>query len=59
MCHHSARDSRKGALGRAGLLGNPKDRDFEGYAKCPVYRYLSTGALFGEPGGGLFARTFE
>jgi len=34
--HLSARDSMKGALRRAPLLGNPKDKGFERYAKCPV-----------------------
>jgi len=34
--HLSARDSMKGTLGRAPLMGNPKDEVFERYAKCPV-----------------------
>ena len=34
--HLSARDSMKGTLGRAPLVGNPKDEVFERYAKCPV-----------------------
>ena len=36
--HLSARDSMKGAWGRAPLLGNPKNEVFERYAKCPVNR---------------------
>ena len=36
--HLSARDSMKGSLGRAPLLGNPKDEVFERNAKCPVNR---------------------
>jgi hypothetical protein len=32
----SARDSMKRTLGRAPLLGNPKDEVFEIYAKCPA-----------------------
>ena len=36
--HFFARDSTKGTLGRAPLLGNPKDEVFERYAKCPVNR---------------------
>jgi hypothetical protein len=34
--HPSEKDSMKGTLGRAPLLGNPKDEVFERYAKCPV-----------------------
>ena len=36
MGHLSARDSMKGTSGRASLLGNPKDEDFERCVKCPV-----------------------
>jgi hypothetical protein len=31
-----SRGSVQGASGRAPLLGNPKDKVFERYAKCPV-----------------------
>ena len=37
----SARDSMKGTLREAPLLGNPKDVVFEIYAKCPVGGPLS------------------
>ena len=40
--HLSARDSMKGPLGRAHLLGNPKNEVFERYAKCPVGGALSS-----------------
>jgi len=43
--HLSAKDSTKGILGRAPLLGNPKDEVFERYAKCPVNGPPFTGAL--------------
>ena len=38
MGHLSARDYMKWTLGRAPLLGNPKDEVYEKYAKCPVNR---------------------
>ena len=54
-----SRGSVKGALGRAPLPGNLKDEVFERYANSlrggpPSYR-----GPFGEPGGDLFAGTFE
>ena len=60
MRHFSAWDSMKGALGRAPLMGNPKDEVFERYAKCPVNGSLSLYRIpIGEPEGGSFAGTFE
>ena len=62
MEHLSARDSMKGTSGRAPLLGNAKDEDFERYVKCPVNGPLSLPhhrRPVGEPGGGSFAGTFE
>jgi len=40
-------------------LGNPKEEVFERYAKCPVNGLPLHKGPVGEPGGGLFARTFE
>ena len=34
--HLSLRDSMKGTLGRAPLVGNPRDEVFDGHAKCTV-----------------------
>jgi hypothetical protein len=40
--HLSARDSMKGTLREGSFTENPKDEDFERYAKCPVNGPLSS-----------------
>ena len=39
--HLSARDSMKGTLSEGSFTENPKDEDFQRYAKCPVNGPLS------------------